>query len=245
MEDILSYAKEHEAYLGVGLYSFPEAGRIINAKPSVLRRWAREYVYFDKDAVRRHAPVISRYFGRNSDTLTFLELVELLFISAFRSEGVSMQAIRKAAERAAIQFHTEYPFAVQRFDTDGKHIFATLREESSDLELIEELGKGQLAFDRVVKPLFRKIDYRDGADALRYWPLGHEGRIVLDPHRAFGKPIDSATSLSTEVLYESVQAEGGQDPAAVADWFEVPIEAVTAAIRYESLLREKTPILAA
>lgn len=241
----MNHTKELEAYLGVGLYSFPEAGRIIGAKPSVLQRWARDYVYFDKDAVRQHASVISRYFGQNSDTLTFLELIELLFISAFRSEGVSMQAIRKAAERAVTQFHTEYPFAVKRFDTDGKHIFATLREEASDLELIEELGKGQLAFDRVVKPLFRKLDYRDGADALRYWPLGHEGRIVLDPRRAFGKPIDNTTGLSTEILYEAVQAEGGQDPAEVADWFEVPIEAVTAAIQYESSLREKMLILAA
>jgi len=234
-----------EKYLGVGLYSFPEAGRIVGAKPSVLRRWARDYIYFDKDAIRQHTSVIPRYFGRNSDTLTFLELIELLFIRAFRSEGVSMQAIRKAAERAAIQFHTEYPFAVKRFDTDGKHIFATLREEANDLELTEDLGKGQLAFDRVVKPLFRNLDYRGNTDALRYWPLGHEGRIILDPHRAFGKPIDSPTGVSTEVLYDAVQAEGGQDPAEVADWFEVPIEAVTAAIRYESSLREKPLILAA
>ena len=78
-----------------------------------------------------------------------------------------MQAIRKAAERAATQFNTNYPFAVKRFDTDGKHIFAILSQETDEVGFIEELGKGQLAFDRVVKPLFHKIDYRGGADALR------------------------------------------------------------------------------
>lgn len=240
----MNTTQELKTYLGVGLYSFPEAGRVISVKPSVLRRWAREFTYRDEIAVRQHAPVISRHFGKTSDTLTFLELIELLFIRAFRSEGVSMQAIRKAAERAAIQFHTDYPFAVKRFDTDGKHIFATLREETSDLELIEELGKGQFAFDHI-KPLFRKIDYDSGLDALSYWPLGHNGRVVLNPHRAFGKPIDNETGIPTEVLYGAMQAEGGQEPAAVADMFEIPIEAVNAAIHYESALREQPPVLAA
>jgi uncharacterized protein (DUF433 family) len=229
-------------YLGVGLYSFPEAARLIGVEPRVLRRWAKEYAYIDKGAVRQHMPVISRHFGKDSDTLSFLELIELLFVKTFRAEGVSMQAIRKAAERAAERFHTPYPFAVKRFDTDGKHIFATLEEEATDIELIEELGKGQLAFDRVVKPLFHRLDYE--TNALRYWPLDHNGRVVLDPKRAFGKPIDNETGVPTEVLYNAIHAEGGQSPESVAEWYEVPVEAVIAAINYETSLRQQTPLAA-
>jgi uncharacterized protein (DUF433 family) len=229
-------------YLGVGLYSFPEAARIIGVESRALRRWAKEYAYIDRGSVRQHTSVIPRHFGKDSDTLSFLELIELLFVKAFRAEGVSMQAIRKAAERAAERFQTPYPFAVKRFDTDGKHIFATLQEEATDVELIEELSKGQLAFDRVVKPLFRRLDYK--TDALRYWPLEHSGRVVLDPKRAFGKPIDSETGIPTEVLFNAVNAEGGQSLENVAAWYEVPLEAVAAAVRYETSLRQQTPLAA-
>lgn len=225
-------------YLNVGLYTFSDAGRLIGAKPSVLRRWAQEYRYQDRGVVRDHAPVIQRHFGPASSTLTFLELIELLFVKVFRAEGVSMQAIRRASERASSMFNTQYPFAVKRFDTDGKRIFATLKQEADDIELIEELGKGQFAFDHVVRPLFRKLDY-GVADALRYWPLDHGGRVVLDPRRAFGKPIDDETGVPTEALYNAMRADGGQDPSIVAEWFEVPIEAVKAADRYETELREQ------
>ncbi len=230
------------AYLGVGLYSFPEAARLIGVESRTLRRWAKEYAHIDRGAVRQHISVIPRHFGTDSDILSFLELIELLFVKTFRAEGVSMQAIRKAADRAAEMFQTPYPFAVKRFDTDGKYIFATLQEEATDLELIEELGKGQLAFDRVVKPLFRRLDYQ--TDALRYWPMEHTGRVVLDPKRAFGKPIDSETGVPTEVLYNAVNAEGGQSLEKVAAWYEVPVEAVTAAVKYETSLRQQTPLAA-
>jgi uncharacterized protein (DUF433 family) len=227
-----------KTYLGVGLYSFPEAARIIGVAPRTLRRWAREYLYQSRGNEYFHASVIARHFGPD-EPLTFLELIEFLFVKLFRSEGVSLAVIRRASERATMLFHTPYPFTIRRFDTDGNRIFATLEHESShDRVMIEELSKGQLAFDRVVRPFFRKLDYYDDENVLRYWPMEHSGRVVLDPQRAFGKPIDADTGVPTEVLFDALIAGEGQSAAAVAEWFEVPEEAVIAAERYERSLHD-------
>lgn len=236
-----------DAYLGIGLYSFPEAARIIGVKPPTLRRWAKEYRYTSRGTTYAHHPVIPRHFDADASTLTFLELIELLFVRLFRAEGVSMAAIREASLRAAQRFGTPYPFAVQRFDTDGKYIFATMGEEPGNQAMIEDITRGQFAFDTVVRDLFRKLDFdhRGNSEALRFWPLEHEGRIVLDPERGFGKPIDAETGIATEALFDAVTAGKGQSHAEVAAWFAVPIAAVEAAITYERMLSEECSPLAA
>jgi uncharacterized protein (DUF433 family) len=232
MEATLSPAR----YVGIGLYTFPEAARIIGIKPAKLRRWVSQYRRKASGAEYLSKPVISRYFRDDEHVLTFLELVELLFIKLFREDGVSMQVIRKAAEEAARRFDTPYPFAVKRFDTDGHRIFATLREETQEERSVVELGKGQHVFDVVVRPFFRKLEYQDGGDALRYWPRDRDGRVVLDPQRSFGKPIDAETGVPTRALYDAVLAGGGQLPEVVAEWFGVPLGAVEAAVAFERSL---------
>jgi uncharacterized protein (DUF433 family) len=222
--------------VGVGFYSYPEAARIICVQPAKLRRWVSQYRRQAPGAEYLSKPVISRYFQEGQRVLTFLELVELLFVKLFREEGLSMPVIRKAAEEAARQFDTPYPFAVRRFDTDGGRIFAALQQESQDERVAVELGKGQLVFDTVARPFFRKLEYRNGGDALRYWPMDRDGRVVLAPERSFGKPIDAETGVPTRALYDALLASGGQSPQVVAEWFDVPLEAVKAAAAFERSL---------
>jgi len=234
-----------DAYLGIGLYSFPEAARIIGVKPSTLRRWAKEYRYASRGTTYLHQPVVPPHFGANESPLAFVELIELLFVKLFRAEGVSMPAIRTASQRATQLFGTPYPFAIQRFDTDGKYIFAMLGEESGNQGMVEDRTRGQFAFDTIVRDLFRKLDYRGNSDALRFWPLEHNGRVVVDTERGFGKPIDAETGVPTEALFDAVTAGRGQSHADVAAWFGVPIAAVEAATTYERMLSEEFSPLAA
>jgi uncharacterized protein (DUF433 family) len=226
---------EGDALLGAGLYSLPEAARIIGTNPRTLRQWAKTYRYTARGVTYTHEPVIYRYL-EDEGVLTFLELIELYFVRLFRSAGVSMPVIRKAAQAAAQRFDTPYPFAVKRFDTDGTSIFATLSDQPGDHLLTEDLARGQYAFTEMVRPYFRKLDYRGNAEALRFWPRDHDGRIVLDPRRQFGAPIDAETGVQTRALYDAVTAGRGQSFEEVARWFEVPVAAVEAAVDYERSL---------
>ena len=218
-------AKKPSSHLGVGLYSLAEASRLVGAPASTISNWTSPEV-----------GLVPRQLDPQEKTITFIELMELHFIKLFRKEGVSLQTIRKTSAAAAALFGTEYPFAVKRFDTDGKTVFATLVDEQSDSTLVEDLKKGQLVFETLMKPFFRKLDYHNNDAVSRFWPRDKTGRIVLDPARKFGKPIDAETGIATRVIYDAILAGNGQDRATVADWLGIPIEAVEAAVAFEQSL---------
>jgi uncharacterized protein (DUF433 family) len=161
--------------------------------------------------------------------------MELHFIKLFEEQGVSFQTIRKAARTAAKRFETNYPFAVKRFDTDGRTIFATLVKEETREELTEDLRHGQYVFTKIMRPFFRKLDYGT-SEISRYWPLNKRGRVVLDPNRGFGRPIDALTGIPTKTLFQAVRADGSHSVKKVAKWFDVPEAAVRAAVRFEQSL---------
>jgi uncharacterized protein (DUF433 family)/DNA-binding transcriptional MerR regulator len=206
----------------MGLYSIPEAARLLATHPMRVRRW-----------IKPEDGLISRSFDPDERTLSFFELMELHFVKMFREAGVSLQVIRRAAKTAARKFETRYPFAVHRFDTDGQTVFATLIDQERDSSLIQDLRQGQYVFDTIVRPFFKKLEY-DKNEAVRFWPRDTDGRVVLDPRRRFGKPIDAQTGVPTASLFHAIEA--GDDIAMVASWFDVPVAAITAAIAFENSL---------
>ncbi|NLX95553.1 MAG: DUF433 domain-containing protein [Rhodopirellula sp.] len=207
---------------GVGLYSIPEASRLLKSPVNSVRRW-----------LNPKEGLVHRALDPGEQTITFLELMELHFIKLFRDQGVSLPTIRRAAKTAAAQFGTMHPFAVHRFDTDGRTVFATLLSEEKDTAIVEDLKHGQYVFDGIMRPFFKHIEYGQD-EAIRFWPQGMSGRVVLDPERQFGKPIDSRTGVPATALYMAVQA--GEDPVCVAEWFDVPLESVRAAVSFEEHL---------
>lgn len=216
------------ARLGVGIYSVAEAARLVGVQPGKVRRW-----------IDPEVGIVKRQFPVEESTLSFLELVELHFIKMFRSGGMSLQAIRQAADVAGRKFRSDYPFAIRRFDTDGKTIFATLQSEETDRVVVEDVLKGQRVFEGIMRPFFLKLDYHKNREALRFWPRKKTGRIVLDPVRKFGKPIDDETGVQTCALYKAVLANEG-NVAMVADWFDVPKKAVQAAVAFEESMATAT-----
>ncbi|MGH7193191.1 MAG: hypothetical protein ACREJM_06595 [Candidatus Saccharimonadales bacterium] len=213
------------ARLGVGLYAIDDAARLLRTRPAALRRWLDP----DKGLVPRRLPIADR-------AISFVEFMELYLIGIFREQGVSARAIRRASAAAASKFGTDYPFAVKRFDTDGRTIFATLVDSTTDRQLVEDLRRGQYVFDQIMKPFFQKLDFRGGQKVARFWPMERKGGIVLDPERKFGKPIDADSGVPTRAIYNAVQAGGGQDQQLVARWFGVSCHAVRAAVAFEKSL---------
>jgi uncharacterized protein (DUF433 family)/DNA-binding transcriptional MerR regulator len=224
-----------QSYLGIGLYTVPEAARLLRVPARKLRRWAEGYTFADG---RFSEPLFQRDYPELAARriLTFQDLIELSLVSQFRQKGVSMPAIRAAAKWAAEQFRTNHPFAVKRFHTDGKRLFAEgeipVNGKGGRERLYRELPTYQYVLD-LAEEFFQKLDYED--DQVRhYWPLGKHRPVVLDPARAFGQPIDPDSGVPTRVLYEMHQA--GQSVEEIADWFRVTPDAVRAAVEFEQSL---------
>jgi uncharacterized protein (DUF433 family)/DNA-binding transcriptional MerR regulator len=216
-----------EQYVGVGLYTLRDAARLLAVPMNTLRYWSGES--------NRADAMVARQF-RDDHLLTFAELMELHFVKLFRDKNVSLQAIRKAAKAASRKFQTDYPFTVKQFNTDGNTIFATLKSRETDKVLIEDLQHGQLVFKRIILPFFKKLEYKGTNEAERFWPMQKRGRIVLDPLRRFGQPIDAETGVPTQAIISALKAGDGQDAPEVAKWFDIPLEAVKAAWKFERSL---------
>jgi uncharacterized protein (DUF433 family) len=159
--------------------------------------------------------------------LTFLELIELLFIRRLREAGVSLAMIQRVAKQAAVTLQTPHPFAAAPFYADR-----TARLTGNG-EAAFASGNGAAPWDTVRTAFAARLDFGE-AGVRRYWPLGKEHRVVLDPGRAFGRPTDPASGVPTRVLAGSHAA--GETVEAVAQWFRVEPQVVRDAIQFEQSL---------
>lgn len=219
-----------DSLVGIGLYSIHEASRLTGISANKIRRWL--YGYSSSRSKRKGQPglwqpKLSEY---NLEGLSFQDLLEIRFVNAFREYGVSLQTIRLAANNARELFHSEYPFTCKRFQTDGQSIFAKTLEETGD-EGIFDLAKKQYVFKQVItSSLYEGIEYNN-SNAERWFPVVTNKRVVLDPQRAFGKPITTQGGVATEVLYQSYRIE--KDIKFVSKIYCVTPSSVKAAIEFE------------
>ena len=63
--------------------------------------------------------------------------------------------------------------------------------------------------------------------------MSKEHSVVLDPKRKFGQPIVDPSSIPTQLLAMTVQAED-KNYERVADWYFIPIKIVKSAYEYET-----------
>lgn len=210
--------------LGVGLYSLADAARLLHTPRRTLSRWVEGYVQQLREGSKRHAPLISH---EDQSALSFGDLIELMYVRGFRDAGVELREIRETANHFRQLWKVQYPLATRRFATDGKRL---LIEQGNAWEhalsgqheaFIDELG------DQLVHIGDLTAEWR---------PLGKDRAVVLDPDRAFGKPIDDASGAHTYVLATALNA--GQDAESIAWWYGTTADAVRDAGEFESAFRD-------
>lgn len=213
--------------IGTGIYSVPEAARILNLPTQKVAQWIRRYWELDflEDFEREEGNYTE---GAGRDRLfNFYTLIELIAVSTFRKLGVSFKQIKKAHRISAQIFKTKYPFAKEGFMTDGKKIFHNLDKVSSII--LDE--KKQLEFRKLIEPFCEKIDFDELTGiAERYWPLGRNHEVVVDPKHRFGEPTIKGTNISASVINSLIQA--GEPIKFIADEYQITEDAVRDAIKF-------------
>lgn len=219
--------------LGVGLYSIPQAAQLARVPSRSVRRWVFGYRYHNKGSGVSKAPVFESESIELPDhhrVVTFRDLIEIQFVHSFRQYGVSWDTIRKAAVAARELTKADHPFASQSFVTDGETIFAEVTSSLQRKELLD-LRNNQMAFRRMLLPSLRaRIDVGT-AGAQRWWPLGKNRPIVIDPARQFGQPISRDEGVPTSVLAEAYTKTGSYQKTAA--WYDVSLSAVKGAVGFE------------
>jgi uncharacterized protein (DUF433 family) len=217
------------ASLGSGAYTLPDASRLLGIPLHKLRTWVCGVAQMNSRRLPA-GPFVSRAEGRDRH-FDFYTLIELFTIAQLRSRGLAMRTLREARAELSERYGTAHPFALKGLLTDGRHLLKELGDES----LLELGSGGQKAFEELIKPFCYRLDFDALSDmAARYFPLGRDGGIVVDPGHAFGRPVVEGTNLPTETIATLVH--GGETIEDIATAYQLDKAQVDAAWAYEQRL---------
>jgi hypothetical protein len=214
-------------------YSIPEAASFIARPASTIRRWTLGNVRkTDRGITRRDEPLI-RPDGAAADSipLSFLNLLELRFLSTYRSR-VPLQSIRRALDFAGSQLGVDRPLLSLDFKVRGKSLFLEFATGGDDAYLLNASEQGQLAWPAALDEFIEEVDYDENErSAFRWWPLGRAEPVIVDTLLNGGLPSTAFAGVRTNAIV--VHRREGLDVAEIGYDVGASEDEVRAALRFE------------
>lgn len=190
--------------------------------------------------------------------------MSLYVVAELRRRSIRLQSIRKAETWLRDDRGYERPFATVQLFTAGKEILVRLAtavpEDEAALAqlhrasfpddrrrqvrepapsgwpaadgdvLVSASRGGQQAIEEAFQVVLQAVDYED-EKAIRWRPNAH---VEVSPHRQFGAPCVAGTGIQTSTIYAFLLA--GEQPAKIAELYELPVERVNGAASWEKSL---------
>lgn len=212
------------------LYGLVQVDRLLGLKPGTARRWIEGYVRSGKT----YPPVV-RLEATGEEIVTWGEFVEARLLAEYRDAGVPIVHMRPAVDRLRQKFHPLYPLAHSQpfLDVAGKELVYNVQEEvglERKLHIVV-IRNDQLVLSEPAEKFVRSAEFAstNGSVVERLRPVAEIQQVVIDPLRQFGEPV--VRSVPTEVIAEQMRA--GETMEGIATLYELPLNDVQAAIRYE------------
>jgi uncharacterized protein (DUF433 family) len=219
--------------LASGIYTFPQAARLLGMPSQQINRWMTHRKVKSKTGEREVKPLWEPHVPAFGDkpALSFLDLMELRLIG----ELVGAEQLRIADIRLFIEnlrgLPSDFPHPLLNrqitLQTDGKKLYA--RSRGGEWQI--DLSSNQYVLTEILKESLKDLDFDGGDLPTRWWPLRKAGAIVVNPEHEFGAPILSASGIPTSAIMRSLKS--GNDISAIARIYEVDIVAVSAAVEFE------------
>jgi hypothetical protein len=217
-----------------GIYSIPDASRLIGVHPARLRWWVcGRPGDAARPLIKRDLPVVDHQIA-----LSFVNLIEARFIAAFASHGVSVRAIRVMAEEAEQMLGTEHPFARDgMFRTDGRKIYLATVKRTKDPKLYDLKTRNWAMPQVLANGLKTGVEFSTKGLARVWYPRKSIAPSVsVSPVVAFGQPALHANGIPTIAIHDALLAEG-MNYGNVARWFEISVAQVKQAEKFEASIR--------
>ena len=221
------------AVVGKGVYGLAFAARLAHVNYNTLKRWACGYTYTFQGQEFYSPPRWEVQHGKDAGVLGFLDLVEARMMGKFRQKGVKWSTIALASDETKRLLGIRHPFATQRLKTNGRRIFLEVGEGAGDRALIE-IAENQRVFEPFITPFLIDFDFDSEDLAERWWPIGKDREVIVDPSRSFGKPIVHRAGVPTAVLARAAEAE--KSIVRVSRWYNVSEKEVQDAVEFERTL---------
>lgn len=214
------------------LYSYAEADRLAGVSPRTSSRWVKGYRYLNERGERVAQPSMTTSLTTEPEQgVSFLDLVSIKAIDGLRKRNFSTRAIRQVVQYCQDDLGMAYPLATQEFETERRRIYM----HAGDGRLLEVLGgqQGAQAWDRILEPFLKDLDYHNEL-ARRWYPLGKDEPVVVDPDYGFGLPVVVGSGVRTESIAEQYYAKDTMEH--IAYDFNVTREQINSALKLERQL---------
>lgn len=207
------------------LYSFAEADRIVRVSSGTSRRWLKGRYFWYGGERREMEPVTP--MSDTKEAVTFVDLMEVATIGQLRKRNFSLKRIRQINAYCRLYLKEPRPLVTQKFKVAGQDIFLDV-----DFDVLVEVGReaGMLAWREVLEPFLEDVEYENEL-VRRWWPLGREHMVVVDPDYGFGLPVVEGTGVRTEIIAERHRA--GDSTKEIAYDFDVTPKQIDDALRWE------------
>jgi uncharacterized protein (DUF433 family) len=180
------------------VYTISQSAKLAGVHPITVRRW----LYGSDSASTKMRPVFSEQNKSKEGIaeVSFLQLAEIVVVGRFRKRNVKLNTLRQAHTYACQVLDLEYPFAWLHLKTDGVHVFSDFEKDHPDASLLTLDKKGQLTLPGNVIRALELFDYEEEF-AARWYPVGRNVPIVIDPRYGAGRPTIPQRRLPIASIY--------------------------------------------
>ncbi len=206
--------------IGQGIYTVSDLSEILKIKKSSARYWFNSYV-------RDILPSITGYrYNFESDKGLFVNFKSLMQFHVFielKNRGHKKKEIVSMYKFIAKQYSTNYPFATKEILSVGSSLLIDINEQLVSPTM-------QYSMNEILTDYIDRIEFDLEGNAIRYYPMGRQHSVVVDPEVQFGSPVIKGTRIDTKTISELY--ESGDSKELIANIYDLSIEQVSDAISF-------------
>ncbi len=194
--------------LGEGLYTFPEAARILQR--GAERVSVRQLQYWMATGLTP-----SSYEADGVPLLSFDDLVSLEVVKRFRWKGTTLQRVRGFESELRAYTGHDRPFAYKSFFTDGAELWGQKWGEKGPIGMqLTGARKGHVVWMDAIKTFAREVKYVGQEQHAAQWNL--TTYVQIDPTIQFGAPVVRGTRVTVETVAANLKVGTVRQ---VAEWY--------------------------
>ena len=216
-------------------YRGAEVAHILALPYGTVTAWSFGQDYKQQDGSPKRFVAVIQPADKANKLLSFTNLCELHLLAVIRRRHrITMPQVRKSVDYLRQQLGVDRPLASSRFLTNGVALFV---EHAGQLLNVSQSGQQALRAD--FEKALTRIQFGENGNPVTLFPytrLHTDAEqplsVLVDPLRAFGRPVVSGAFVRTEVIEQRFRA--GDGIAAMAQDYGVSASEVEEALRFES-----------
>lgn len=215
---------KNKSSIGDGVFTISDLSRILKIHKGKARRWLKQYwdgqLGFENERYSWKAD--------GSIAVNFFVLIEFYVYYQLSEQGVKPKEMIKGHRKLQEIFGTRYPFTnkkvLEGLHTDKKNLY--LKYKGDDILILD--GTNQLKFN-FLKVYLNRLEFDDDVVS-RFYPLGKDHAVIVDPNRKFGRPLLKNKNIDPEVIYGHHKA--GDPNEYIARVYELSKKEISDAIAF-------------